>query len=89
MSESNELLVRRNREMMAERTALVAELQQARTTLAQRSVDSALATVEGIEQLIAQAGRGDRNALLMVQKWAAALESVRTAAAGIILRNGS
>ena len=78
-----------NRQMVAERQALLAQvaaLRMARLTL---GVHTLSLIVDGLEQMEALAGAGDAEARALLGRLAAALLKVRALAAGIVVSNGS
>jgi hypothetical protein len=81
-------LTKVNRAMIAERTALLAERDALKLARAQLAVNTLVEVIEGIDQMIAQAGRGDAAAKTMLGRLGDLLDTARAARAGIHLANG-
>jgi hypothetical protein len=77
-----------NRQMVAERQALLAENARLKQTIAQRSVDITTAFIDGLDVLLAQATRGDAGAVAVLSKLAVQLEQLQAARSRLVVANG-
>jgi hypothetical protein len=82
-------LAKANRQMIAERSALLAERDRALTMLKQIAVDTSVRVVEGLGVLLEKEAAGDPAAKLVLSQLAERLESVRALQSRlVVVRNG-
>jgi hypothetical protein len=86
--DSPQALARANRQMMAERAALLAEQARLQTVIAQRSVNALAEVSDGLEQLLGQAGRGDQAAKQLLDRFCKQLVRAAELASPIVIING-
>jgi ABC-type transporter Mla subunit MlaD len=60
-----------------------AEIERLRQILAQQAVDTLSEVVDGLNQVLAQAGRGDNSARHLLEQLSAQMEAARTLSKGI------
>lgn len=87
MAEESQI-VRANRQMIAERQALLAERDRLAQVLKQRSVNVAVEFVEGLGQLVEQAATGEPASLQVLSQFIDRLERARSLRLGIVLPTG-
>lgn len=85
---SAEELARHNRQMVAERAALLAERDRLQAAINQRSADTVGEFIDGLDVFCKLAASGHSPAKEMLRLLCERLEAARALAAGIALANG-
>jgi hypothetical protein len=78
-------LAKANRQMVAERQTLLAEMAHDKQVIKQRSADTAVQFVEGLGALLDNAALGDPASIQVLNQLAERLERVRARRSGIVL----
>ena len=84
MSQSEDL-ARANRQMIAERNGLLAQLAAERLQKLTRAVHAFSEAVDGLEQMVAQANAGDPEARSLITRLQGALKRAEVLGAGLVL----